>query len=64
LRLAAYHLVEKLGEGTFSEVFKWRCEDRGTQVAVKCMKDMYQTMDEVSAKQVPSSKRGRNDRGW
>jgi hypothetical protein len=41
--------VEKLGEGTFSEVFKWRCEDKGTQVAVKCMKDMYESMDEVSA---------------
>ena len=45
--LAAYDLVEKLGEGTFSEVFKWKCRDKGTIVAVKCMKDTYETIEEV-----------------
>ena len=44
---AEYRLVAKKGEGTFSEVLKAQCIKNGKYVAIKCMKNHFDTLDQV-----------------
>ena len=41
-------MIKKLGEGTFSEVFKAQSLKNGMYVAIKCMKAHYQSKEEVN----------------
>lgn len=43
-----YRLVAKKGEGTFSEVLKAQCVKSGKYVAIKCMKNKFDSMDQVN----------------
>ena len=43
-----YRLVEKLGEGTFSEVFKAQNTKTGQFVAIKNLKYAFDSLDEVN----------------
>lgn len=45
---AEYRLVAKKGEGTFSEVLKAQCIKNGKYVAIKCMKNHFDSLDQVS----------------
>jgi serine/threonine protein kinase len=42
-----YRLVAKKGEGTFSEVLKAQCIKNGKYVAIKCMKNHFDSLDQV-----------------
>jgi serine/threonine protein kinase len=42
-----YKLVAKKGEGTFSEVLKAQCIKNGKQVAIKCMKNHFDSLDQA-----------------
>ena len=42
-------MVKKLGEGTFSEVFKAQVIKSGEFVAVKCMKKKYTNIETVNS---------------
>lgn len=44
---AEYRLVSKKGEGTFSEVLKAQCIKDGKYVAIKCMKNKFDSLDQV-----------------
>lgn len=44
-----YRLVAKKGEGTFSEVLKAQCIKNGKYVAIKCMKNHFDSLDQVRA---------------
>jgi renal tumor antigen len=48
LFLAEYRLVAKKGEGTFSEVLKAQCIKNGKYVAIKCMKNQFDSLDQVN----------------
>jgi renal tumor antigen len=51
-------MIKKLGEGTFSEVFKAQVVKTGEFVAVKCMKQKYTNIETVnSLREVRSLKR-------
>ena len=55
-----YRLVAKKGEGTFSEVLKAQCIKNGKYVAIKCMKNHFDSLDQartaaLSAQQPVSS---------
>jgi renal tumor antigen len=51
-------LIKKLGEGTFSEVFKAQVIKTGEFVAVKCMKEKYTNIETVnSLREIRSLKR-------
>ena len=51
-------MIKKLGEGTFSEVFKAQVVKTGEFVAVKCMKKKYTNIETVnSLREVRSLKR-------
>ena len=53
-----YRMIKKLGEGTFSEVFKAQVVKTGEFVAVKCMKQKYTNIETVnSLREVRSLKR-------
>ncbi len=41
-------MIKKLGEGTFSEVFKAQSIKTGAYVAIKCLKNPYSNSDQVS----------------
>jgi serine/threonine protein kinase len=43
-----YRLLKKLGEGTFSKVYKAQCISTGELVAIKCMKACYESYEEVN----------------
>jgi len=43
-----YRLVAKKGEGTFSEVLKAQCIKNGRYVAIKCMKNSFDSLDQVN----------------
>uniref|UniRef100_A0A7S0CSC8 Protein kinase domain-containing protein n=1 Tax=Micromonas pusilla TaxID=38833 RepID=A0A7S0CSC8_MICPS len=43
-----YRLVAKKGEGTFSEVLKAQCIKNGKYVAIKCMKNHFDSLDQVN----------------
>ena len=42
-----YRLIGKKGEGTFSEVLKAQCIKNGKDVAIKCMKNHFDSLDQV-----------------
>ena len=42
-------MIKKLGEGTFSEVFKAQVVKTGEFVAVKCMKKKYNNIETVNS---------------
>jgi serine/threonine protein kinase len=42
-----YRLVAKKGEGTFSEVLKAQCIRSGKFVAIKCMKNRFDSIEQV-----------------
>ena len=42
-------MIKKLGEGTFSEVFKAQIIKTGEFVAVKCMKKKYTNMEKINS---------------
>lgn len=42
-----YRLLSKIGEGTFSEVFKAQSLKNHKFYAIKCMKKKYETIDKV-----------------
>ena len=44
-----YRMIKKLGEGTFSEVFKAQAIKTGEFVAIKCMKEKYQNIEKVNS---------------
>ena len=43
-----YRLVSKKGEGTFSEVLKAQNVKRGTYHAIKCMRNHFESIDQVN----------------
>jgi len=53
-----YRVIKKLGEGTFSEVFKAQVIKTGEFVAIKCMKQKYSNIEAVnSSREVRALKR-------
>ena len=42
-------MIKKLGEGTFSEVFKAQAIKTGEFVAIKCMKENYSNIETVNS---------------
>ena len=44
-----YKLLKKLGEGTFSEVFKAQNLVNGNFVAIKCLKNTFNSIDQVNS---------------
>ena len=42
-----YRLIKKLGEGTFSEVFKAQSTKNQAYVAIKCMKSHFANNEQV-----------------
>lgn len=42
-----YRLISKKGEGTFSEVLKAQSIKTGKYVAIKCMKNHFDTIEQV-----------------
>ena len=42
-------MIKKLGEGTFSEVFKAQVVKTGEFVAVKCMKNKYTNKETINS---------------
>lgn len=53
-----YRLVAKKGEGTFSEVLKAQNVKDGKYHAIKCMKNRFESIDQVRLKQVDLRLRG------
>ena len=45
--LCRYRLFGKKGEGTFSEVLKAQGIKNGKYVAIKCMKNHFDSLDQV-----------------
>eukprot|EP00741_Cyanophora_paradoxa_P001772 tig00000073_g1718.t1 len=43
-----YRLICKKGEGTFSEVLKAQCIKNGKYVAIKCMKNHFESIEQVN----------------
>ena len=43
-----YKLISKKGEGTFSEVLKAQSIKTGKQVAIKCMKNHFNSLEQVN----------------
>jgi len=43
-----YRLIGKKGEGTFSEVLKAQCIKNGKYVAIKCMKNHFDSLEQVN----------------
>ena len=47
-----YRLIAKKGEGTFSEVLKAQSIKTGKYVAIKCMKNHFNSIEQVYLNQV------------
>ena len=45
--LPEYRLIGKKGEGTFSEVLKAQCIKNGKYVAIKCMKNHFDSLEQA-----------------
>ncbi len=43
-----YRLIAKKGEGTFSEVLKAQSTKNGQYLAIKCMKNHFDSIDQVN----------------
>ena len=43
-----YRFIKKLGEGTFSEVFRAQSLKTGRDVAIKCLKGTFNNRDKVN----------------
>jgi len=43
-----YRLISKKGEGTFSEVLKAQSIKTGKYVAIKCMKNHFDTIEQIN----------------
>ncbi len=50
-----YRLLSKKGEGTFSEVLKAQSIKTGKQVAIKCMKNHFDSIEQVTTFLTPRS---------
>ena len=48
LAFVEYRLISKKGEGTFSEVLKAQSTKTSKYVAIKCMKNHFDTIEQVS----------------
>ena len=46
--MVEYRLINKKGEGTFSEVLKAQSIKTKKMVAIKCMKNTYKNIDQVT----------------
>ena len=44
-----YRLISRQGEGTFSEVFKAQSVKTGRYTAIKCMKNKFDSIEQVRA---------------
>jgi renal tumor antigen len=42
-----YRLISRQGEGTFSEVFKAQSVKNGKYTAIKCMKNKFDSIEQV-----------------
>ena len=49
-----YRLISKKGEGTFSEVLKAQSIKTGKYVAIKCMKNHFESIEQVSRRSIRS----------
>ena len=47
-RFSEYRLISKKGEGTFSEVLKAQSIKTGKYVAIKCMKNHFDNIEQVN----------------
>ena len=47
-----YRLISRQGEGTFSEVFKAQSVKTGRYTAIKCMKNKFDSIEQVRASAV------------
>ena len=47
-----YRLISKKGEGTFSEVLKAQSIKTGKYVAIKCMKNHFESIEQVSVTRI------------
>lgn len=54
-----YRLVAKKGEGTFSEVLKAQNVKDGKYYAIKCMKNRFDSIDQVSHSNTPRAHKDR-----
>ena len=45
-----YRLISRQGEGTFSEVFKAQSVKNGKYTAIKCMKNKFDSIEQVSGR--------------
>ena len=51
--MSEYRLIGKKGEGTFSEVLKAQCIKNGKYVAIKCMKNHFDSLEQVRPPRAP-----------
>jgi renal tumor antigen len=58
-----YRLISRQGEGTFSEVFKAQSVKTGRYTAIKCMKNKFDSIEQVRICAGRQSARGERGRG-
>ena len=58
-----YRLISRQGEGTFSEVFKAQSVKTGRYTAIKCMKNKFDSIEQVRICAGRQSARGEGGRG-
>ena len=49
-----YRLISRQGEGTFSEVFKAQSVKTGRYTAIKCMKNKFDSIEQVGSSVTPT----------
>ena len=49
-----YRLISRQGEGTFSEVFKAQSVKTGRYTAIKCMKNKFDSIEQVRSSVTPA----------
>ena len=54
--MSEYRLIGKKGEGTFSEVLKAQCIKNGKYVAIKYMKNHFDSLDQVHPRLLDASR--------
>ncbi len=50
-KILEYKLLQIIGEGSFSKVYKAQSLKNGVLVAIKCMKSLFNSLQEVKFKQ-------------